>query len=308
VKKLDALFSVGYTAQMEAELDKVEEQGEPMNQMLSEFYVRFLEAIGAADDPPPDRSKFDFVFSLLDQVREWKPAKKVGKRVYDDQAFVASVKEQAAEGKRALSARQLEFLVKMAVQYADQIPDCEAKLKEAGLGAGASLLQKADPRLTAFCFETMDRIGGMLANPFLKSLREQYDHGRALSLKQFAILAKSVGESADMLDDCEAIRAKLLEFVPGGFAERTADPELPGLFKLLESVTEWRPAAKKGKKVYDDKEFVKSLSDQFVRRHSLSPRQTAALKRVLNVYKDKIPGYVEKAAALGVGTGNGAKA
>jgi len=307
VKKLDALFSVGYTAKMEAELDKVEEQGEPMNQMLSKFYVRFLEAIGGADDPPPDHAKFDFVFSLLDQVKEWKPAKKVGKRVYDDQAFVASVKEQAA-GKRPLSARQLEFLVKMAVQYADQIPGCEEKLKEAGLGAGASLVQKADPQLVAFCFETMDQIGGMLTNPFLKSLREQYDHGRGLSLKQFAILAKSVGENADRLEDCEAVRAKLAEFVPGGFAEKTVDPTLPGVFKLLDSVTEWRPAAKKGKKVYDDKEFVQSLSDQYMRRHSLSPRQAAALKRVLNVYKDKIPGYAEKAAKLGIETANGTKA
>ena len=306
VKKLDALFSVGYTAQMESELDKVEEKGEPMNQMLSEFYVRFLAAIGNADDPPPDRAKFDFVFSLLDQVTVWKPAKKVGKRIYDDKAFVESVKEQAAEGKRALSARQLEFLIKMAVQYADQIPGCEDKLKEAGLGAGASLVQKADPSLVQYCFETMDRIGGMMANPFLKSLREQVDRGRGLSLKQFSILAKAVGENAEALEDGEAVRAKLAEFVPGGFVEKTVDPTLPGVFQLLKDVTEWRPAAKKGKKIYDDQEFVKSLSTQFERRHSLSPRQAAALKRVLRVYKDKIPDYEKRAAAFGLDAENGA--
>ena len=306
VKKLDALFSVGYTAQMEAELDKVESEGEPMNQMLSEFYVRFLAAIGNADDPPPDRAKFDFVFSLLEQVKTWKPAKKVGKRIYDDKAFFESVKGQAVEGKRALSARQLEFLVKMAVQYADQIPDCEAKLKESGLGAGATLVQKADPALVQYCFETMDRIGGMLANPFLKSLHDQVERGRGLSLKQFAILARAVGENAETLDDCEAVRAKLAEFVPGGFAEKAADPALPGIFKLLEQVKEWRPAAKKGKKVYDDQEFVKSLSDQFARRHSLSPRQTAALKRVLKVYKGQIKDYASQAAQLGLETDDGA--
>ena len=306
VKKLDALFSVGYTAQMEAELDKVESEGEPMNQMLSEFYVRFLAAIGNADDPPPDRAKFDFVFSLLEQVKTWKPAKKVGKRIYDDKAFFESVKGQAVEGKRALSARQLEFLVKMAVQYADQISDCETKLKEAGLGAGATLVQKADPALVQYCFETMDRIGGMLANPFLKSLHDQVERGRGLSLKQFAILARAVGENAETLDDCEAVRAKLAEFVPGGFAEKAADPALPGIFKLLEQVKEWRPAAKKGKKVYDDQEFVKSLSDQFARRHSLSPRQTAALKRVLKVYKGQIKDYASQAAQLGLETDDGA--
>ena len=308
VKKLDSLFSVGYTARMEAELDKVEEKGEPMNQMLSEFYAKFLVAIGGADDPPPDRAKFDFVFSLLGQVKTWKPAKKVGKRVYDDQAFVASVREQAEEGKRALSARQLEFLVKMAVQYADQIPGCEEQLKEAGLGAGATLAQKADVQLVKFCFDTMDRIGGMDANPFLKSLREQFENGRALSQKQFAVLARAIGENAEALDDCESVRAKLAEFVPGGFAPRTVDPTIPDLLKMLESVKEWRPAAKKGKKVYDDSEFVRSLTDQFARRHSLSPRQVAALKRVLVVYKAQIPDFEARVAALGLNVDHASKA
>lgn len=307
VKKLDSLFSVGYTARMEAELDKVEEHGEPMNQMLSEFYVKFLAAIGGADDPPPDRSKFDLVFSLLAQVKDWKPAKKVGKRIYDDKAFVASVREQADEGKRALSARQLEFLVKMAVQYIDQIPDGEETLKEAGLWAGVAIVPKADPELVKYCFETMDRIGGMTKNPFLKSLREQFDHGRALSMKQFSILAKAIGENAEALPDCEDVRAKLAEFVPGGFGGGESDPAIPGILKMLQSVTEWRPAAKKGKRVYDDQDFVRSLSDQFARRHSLSPRQFSALKRVLSVYRDKIPDYATKAAELGLETGDGSK-
>lgn len=300
VKKLDALFSVGYTARMEAELDKVESGDEKMDEMLSGFYARFLEAIQAANDPPPDRVKFDIVFALLDQVKDWKPAKKVGRRIYDDQAFVKSVRDQADEGKRPLSSRQLEFLVKMAVQYADQIPGCEEKLRESGLGAGAVISQKADVGLVTYCFETMDRIGGMLANPFLKSLREQFDHGRGLSQKQFAILARAVGENAEALEDGEAVRAKLAEFVPGGFVPRTVDPAVPGILKLLETVTEWRAPAKKGKKTYDDRVFVSSLADQFARRHSLSPRQVAALKRVLAVYRDKIPDYAAKAAELGL--------
>ena len=308
VKKLDALFSVGYTAQMEAELDKVEEHGEPMNQMLSEFYVKFMKDIEELKDPPPDRSKFNLVFSLLEQVHAWKPAKKVGKRVYDDRKFYESCREQFDTGTKPMSARQLEFLVKMSVQYADQIPGCEDRLKESGLGAGASLVQKADPELVKFCFEIMDRIGGMLVNPFLKSLHEQYDHGKGLSLKQFSILAKAVGENAESLEDCEEIRGRLADFVPGGFGAKSSDPAIPGLLAIMELVTEWRPAAKKGKKIYDDKEFVKSLADQYSRRHSLSPRQVAALKRVLNVYKDKIPNYAEKAAELGLETGDGAKA
>lgn len=308
VKKLDSLFNVGYTAQMESELDKVAEKGEPMNQMLSEFYARFLKEVGACAEPPPDRSKFEFVFGLLDQVRTWKPAKKVGKRIYDDKAFFESVKEQAAGGQRPLSGRQLEFLVKMAVQYADQIPQCESQLKEAGLGAGASLVQKADPELVKFCFETMDRIGGMLENPFLKSLYEQFEKGRGLSPKQFGILARAVGENAGALEDCEQVRAKLAEFVPGGFAPKAEDPSIPSLLKLFDDVTEWRPAAKKGKKVYDDHEFVRSLADQYSRRHSLSSRQIAALKRVATIYKSQIPDCENRIAALTKAAENEAQA
>jgi DNA topoisomerase-1 len=300
VKKMDALFNVGYTAEMEAELDKVEEKGEPMNDMLSAFYAKFLKEIRESAEPPPDRSKFDLVFALLDQVTQWKPAKKVGKRVYDDKAFVESVKEQARQQARPLSARQLEFLVKMAVMYADQIPDVEIKLKNAGLGAGSQVAQRADDELVKFCFQTMDRIGGMMKNPFLKSLREQVDRGKGLSQKQFVILARAVGENAGAIEDGDAVRAKLSEYVPGGFDSAPVDPTIPGLLKLMEGVVEWREKVKKGRKVYDDKGFVKSLADQFARKHSLSVRQVMALKRVAVAYRDKIPDYESKAEALGL--------
>ena len=308
VKKLGDLFSVGYTSRMEAELDKVAEQGEPMNQMLSEFYATFMSELGNCAEPPPDPAKFDLLFELLSGVREWKPSKKVGKRIYDDKAFVDSVRVQAAEGKRPLSARQLDFLVRMVILYADQIPDAAAKLREAGLGAGAMLVKRADPELVRYCFEAMDRIGGMDSNPFLKSLREQVDHGKGLSMKQFAILAKSVGDNAGMLEDCEELRAKLVEFVPGGFGQVESDPAVPGLLDLLKSVKEWRQPAKRGKKVYDDKTFVESLSDQFARRHSLSTRQTLALRRVVMTYREQIPEFEARAEELGLQAKDGAAA
>ncbi len=301
VKKLDPLFNVGYTAQMESELDKVEEGGEKMDDMLSEFYSKFRKSLAEAQDPPPDRAKFEVVFSLLEQVKNWKPAKKVGKRIYDDKAFVESVKDQMEAGERPLSARQLEFLVRMVSMYADQIPNAEQTLKESGIGAGAVVpTPKADDGLVKYCFDVMDRIGGMTRNPFLKSLREQYDRGRPLSQKQFAILARSVGENATALEDCADVREKLSEFVSGGFSTREADPVIPSILKMLDGVKNWREVAKRGHKVYDDQVFVKSLADQFARRRSLSPRQAAALRRVAAMYADQIPDYAEKAEALGL--------
>ncbi len=299
-KKLDSLFNVGYTAEMEAELDKVEEQGVSKDAMLSVFYSKFLKEIEACSEPAPDMSKFEFVFSLLESVTEWKEPKKVGRRVYDDKAFVESVRKQAEEGK-PLSVRQLEFLVRMAMMYASQIPSVEERLKEAGLfAAKQSQSEKADPEMVKYCFDIMDKIGGMLKNPFLKSLRDQYDRSRGLSPKQFAVLSRAVGENASQLEDCAEIRAKLAPYVPGGFSSAESNPVAQGLLDLVATVTEWRPKIKKGSRVYDDKSFVESLAEQFERRHTLSTRQLMALKRVVVAYKDKIPGFAEKAPELGI--------
>lgn len=300
-KKLDSLFNVGYTAEMEAELDKVEEKGEPMDAMLSDFYSKFLKEIAACAEPAPDRALFDEVFKLLGRVKAWKEPKTVGKRVYDDKAFVESVREQAEKGERPLSARQLEFLVRMALAYSDQIPGVEKKLKELGLAGNAVIRgEKADPNMVKYCFELMDRIGGMTKNPFLKSLREQVEHGRGLSPKQLSILARAVGENAGSLPDCEEVREKLSAYVTGGFTTMPSDPAVPEILEMMNAVSEWRTPLKKGRKIYDDKAFVESLSTQFARRHSLSPRQTIALKRVAVAYRAQIPNFDSRAEALGL--------
>jgi len=301
VKKLDALFNVGYTAKMEAELDQIEEKGVAMDAMLSDFYAKFLAALEQCKEPAPPRAKFDAVFKLLDQITAWKAPKKVGKRTYDDKAFVESIREQAEKGTRELSARQLECLVRMVLLYADQISNAEKKLKELGLAGNAVVRgEKADPEMVQWTFEVMDRIGGMERNAFLKSLREQVEHGRGLSPKQFSILARAVGDNAGTLPDVEAVRAKLAEFVPGGFSEAVTDPSIPAILEMMSQVKEWRTAAKKGRKVYDDKAFVSSLKDQFARRHSLSPRQIIALKRVVVTYRDQLPDFEARAEELGL--------
>ena len=200
-----------------------------------------------------------------------------------------------------MSARQLEFLVRMAVMYAPQIAECAQRLRDAGLAAGSTAVAKADPELVNYCFSVMDRIKGMDANPFLVSLRDQVERGRGLSMRQFQILARSVGENATALPDCEAVQAKLAEFVEGGFAKKSADPTVPALLELLKSVKTWRPVARKGKKVYDDQQFLQSLSDQFSRRGTLSPRQLMALKRVVLAYRAQIPDFEKKAESLGIG-------
>ena len=126
------------------------------------------------------------------------------------------------------------------------------------------------------------------------------DRGRRLSAKQFSILARSVGENAGALDDAEQVRARLAPYVPGGFEIAPVDPAVPDLLKLLESVTEWKEPVRRGRKVYNDREFVESLRDQYARRSSLSPRQAMALRRVCVTYREQIPSFESVADKLGL--------
>ena len=304
VKNMDSLFNVHYTAEMEAELDKVAEKGEPMDQMLSEFYVKFLGAM-PTPAPAPDRSKFEAVFAMFDEVKKWNEPKTVGKRVYDDKAFVESVKEQAAKGERELSARQLDFLVRLAISYSSQIADADARLAKLGfLGKAAAPVEKADPELVKWAFGVLDRIGGFEKNRFLNSLREQFEGGRGLSPKQFSVLARNVCDNAATLPDAAEIKAKLAEYIPAeeqsASVSASSDPAVPGLLEMMSCVTKWRPVNRKGRKVYDDKAFAESLRDQYERRHSLSPRQVASLRRLVTTYRAHIPDYDRRAVELGL--------
>ena len=301
VKKLAPLFNVGYTAEMESELDKVEEGIVRGDGMLSDFYRKFTAWMDAAKEPPPPSGKFDQLFGLLDQVKEWKPAVKNGNRVYDDFGFVESVRRQLAENTLAVTDRQLQALVKLAIAYRDQIPDGEMKLIDYGYGPDLDRVKNSpSEELVKWCFQTIDRIGGLTKNPFLNSLREQVDRGRLLSTKQFQILARSVGENAGALEDADQVRARLAPYVPGGFEIAPVDPAVPELLKLLESVTEWKEPVRRGRRTYNDQEFVSSLRDQYARRSSLSPRQVLALRRVCVNYKSQIPTFEDVADRLGL--------
>ena len=299
VKNMDSFFNVGYTAEMEAELDQVEERAVSMDEMLSGFYRKFLASM-PRPEPPPPIEKFKLVFELLDKVSEWKPAKKIGKKIYDDKAFFESCRKQLEKGDRTMSRRQLEFLVRMAMMYSSQIPDCETRLKEANLSMSHTEGERADPELVGYCFNVIDRIGGMLKNPFIKSLHDQWERGKSLSPKQFSILVRTVAENSHQLDDADQIRERLGEFAGIGQSPEQADPAVGGILKMLESITEWRAPTKRGKHVYDDHEFVKSIGEQFERRRSLSPRQISALKRVAVAYRSKIPDFKAKAQELGL--------
>ncbi len=296
VKKLDNLFNVGYTAEMEAELDKVEEKGLGMDDMLSSFYGTFLKELASCSEPMPDKSKFETAFALLESVREWKEPVKAGKRVYDDRAFVESVRKQFYAGK-SLSVRQLDSLVRMVGAYRGQIPDAGEKLKAAGMELPAARENKTvDTELASFCVSVAKRIPSLSSNAFVKSIIGQFDRGRQLSERQLAVLARTVSENGSGLPDYGEISARLAPLLPdGATAQRPADPSLAALLvSMAGEISKWREPVKRGKRTYDDAAFVKSVADQFASRHNLSERQVSALKRVVSAYKDQISNYSER--------------
>ena len=301
VSRLPALFDVGYTAQMEGELDKVEEGAETGGKMLSAFYAKFQDWLAAAKDPPPDPERFRALFALFDEVKDWREPKTRGKRVYDDRAFVESVREQMEKEPQKLSERQLRVLATMAVSYRAQIADADARLAALGWGDLVDRVREAPPEeLVRDCFAALERQGQMEGNRFLASLLKQANQGRTLSEKQFAILARTVCECGGDDEPLKALKERLSQYAPKGADASPADPSLPELLAMAEEITSWREPVKRGKRTFDDKEFADSLAGQFARRKTLTPRQVAALKKMLISYREQIRDFASRAERLGL--------
>ena len=301
VMRLPSLFDVGYTAQMEGELDKVEEGGVTGEKMLSGFYAKFQEWLAAAKEPPPDPERFKEIFAVLDDVKEWREPKTEGKRTYDDHAFVESVREQMEKEPEKLSERQLKVLASMAVSYRNQIPDAEDRLVKIGWGELVEKAKSAPPEeLVQDCFRMLEAAGLIEGNKFLESLHKQVKQGRILSEKQFAVLARNVCENAGEDELSQSLKSRLAAFAPADAEKPVADPTLPELIAMLGEIKTWREPVKRGKRTFDDKEFADSLSTQYARRKSLTPRQVAAMKKLILSYREQIQDYATRAEKLGL--------
>ena len=300
VGKMPDLFNVGFTAEMEESLDKVEEGGVEWQAMLGDFYGKFHGWLERAREPPADRAKVDAVLALLDEVKEWAAPTKRGKRTYSDGRFIASIREQLAEGERPVSERQLAALANIAVRYRAQIADAERKLGELGFGDLVAKdrempgLGEAKKR-----FDVLSKVELTESQAkFVDSLRKQCDSGRKLSPRQLAIIDRILCECRASIPDFDSVKTKLGLQMTAEMAE--TDKESAVLVQMLSRVTEWKPAVTKGKRTFDDAEFFKSVSGQFARKHALSDRQRFALKRLCGRYRAQIPDYEKFAAQLGL--------
>ncbi|MDD3544710.1 MAG: type I DNA topoisomerase [Kiritimatiellae bacterium] len=298
VGKLPQLFDVGFTATMEEGLDRIEEGQVEWAKMMEDFYGRFQEWMEKCKAPPADAGKVSAVLTMLEQVREWGPEVKRGRRTYSDEKFVASVRDQI--GDKDVTEKQLAALVKIAIRYRSQIKDADAALD--GLGFSEALEQDRAAPSNEEAERRFEVLAGMnlseTQEPFVASLRQQADSGRKLSERQLAALDRIIVQNAPQIENFDEVKNAL--GLSADAPEMAPDHESPELLALLQNVGQWQEPVKRGKRVFDDQAFFKSLKDQFDGKRALSPRQRYALRRLVFRYKAQIPDFDKHAERLGL--------
>jgi DNA topoisomerase-1 len=310
VHHLPELFDIQFTARMEETLDQIEEGKVTWVSMLGDFYGSFQNWVEKAKGPPADMGQVNGLLEMLAGVREWAPATKRGKRTYSDEAFVQSVREQIAEGEKPITERQLEALLKLAGRYKEQIADFDGWAAKLNLQSQlAEQARAAEPPDEAM----KEKIQALAAVPFdpprevrkrvyddrifYGSLRDQVESGRRLTDNQSHHLDRLLQKYAGHVSDYDARAAR---WGLNTEAVAAADPATGPLVELARSIKDWKAPVQRGKRVWDDREFVDSLSRQFEGKKSLSPRQVMALKKLLRRYAEQVPDYAARATELGL--------
>lgn len=303
VSKMERLFDVGFTAKMEGALDKVEAGETGWTQMLSDFYAKFVTWVDQAKEPPADLEKVSAVLKMLEQVKEWGSPMKRGRRVYSDEKFVTSIREQLAAGEKPVSGRQLDAIGKIAVRYRSQIPGADDELVRLGFGEELEKDRAAPSGEDAMRrFAVLKNVPLTESqNAFIESLKMQVGNCRRLSERQLAAVDRIIVQHAAMIEDYERVRGELGLAAAGEVSDLPPDSESPLLLEMLGQVKEWQPAVARGKMVFDDRAFFVSLSAQHAQKKFLSPRQRYAMKRMVFRYRGQIADFDRYVERLGLG-------
>ncbi|MDD5698782.1 MAG: type I DNA topoisomerase [Victivallaceae bacterium] len=315
---LPSLFEVDFTSRMETRLDEIESGRLVWTEMLAGFYKNFAAWLKAAKGfGAPGHEKTAAVLDQLATVKNWEAPVKIGRRIYDDRRFFNSVQTKYAET-GMLSAKQWEVLLRFCAKYAEQLPGFAAVAAQYGFaGSWHAALEKQrelaakraeapaehdrvkDKTLLAYFdriqWEKPVKRGNRVYDDekFITSFANQVDGGRTLSEKQLAVLGRLAVKYQTQIPDFPALCA-LLGIDPESSPEQEngllsgQNPEAVELLAALEKVADWAKPVKKGRRVYDDREFIASLRSQAARGRILSPRQVSALKRTAQKYLDQI--------------------
>ncbi|MBQ7667630.1 MAG: hypothetical protein IJS46_06515, partial [Kiritimatiellae bacterium] len=330
VSRFPELLDVAFTAKMESMLDEVEDPEKALDwqDMLADFNARLQGWLKAARGPAADPECLRAVLAEFLKVSKWAEPRRVGKRTYDDKAFVQDIANdfcgiartkasarragepyafnpEAGGGGAEITGRQLDALLGILAGYRDQIPGLEAFFYSIGRkdafkkAAGACGAPAADPRIAGI-FAFIEKAGvPARATAFFASLKAQFEAGRSLSPRQVEVLENMFREAGASQpgwspETCERM----------GVAWKDAEEENPelaaDLVAALGRVGKWAEPVKRGARTFDDRAFYVSLASQFGTRGHLSAKQTAALSKMFLRYFDQVPDAAAIAAKHGI--------
>lgn len=308
IERLPTLFEVDFTARMEEELDDIEEGKIHWTEMMRQFYDQLDKWIEEAKSMKIDSDELQTLLDLSAEIADFNPPVKRGKKTYCDKTFVQEMKE-CLSSSQEVTERQVNHLRRIVARYSEQIGsltpekvselDIEELIKsehEAKQPADESTYLKL-AMLEDVEFEPPRKVGKKTFNDsdFASSLREQVESGRRLSDNQVKYLDRLVKKYAAQINnfDQRAEEAGLINDIE-------EDNESGPLIELLQHVETFNEPTKRGNRTWDDKQFADSLKKQYEARKSLTPRQRAALKKMLGRYHEQIPAYAERKAELGL--------
>jgi DNA topoisomerase-1 len=187
-------------------IDSLDEaKAEELN--LSELILRE----GEANRPPRDETMKKF--ELMESI-DFEPARKVGKKTYDDKEFLGSLKEQV-DGNRRLSENQLKYLDRLVVKYASQIPDFETIAPELGINTEVEEDHESGPLLellehvTTFNEPTTRGKKTWDDSEFAESLQNQFKARKSLTPRQRNALKTMLGRYHEQIPTYEEKRESL---------------------------------------------------------------------------------------------------
>lgn len=205
--------------------EKFDEDGKitaRQQQMIFRMACKYMEQIPEAsarelklEKPEAPRTETGKKIALLEAV-EFDEPRKVGRRTYDDEKFVTSLKQQVQGGKR-LSERQVGALDTLVVKYAKQIPNFESLRQELGLqskeedASAGEIAQLMELSKSIQTWNPPVKRGKREFNDqdFYKSLATQFEGKGTLSPRQLAAFKKMIGRYADQIPSYESVREAL---------------------------------------------------------------------------------------------------
>ena len=320
VESLPALFQVGFTADMEDQLDIIGQGEVQWTEMIRSFYDKFSgwlkDAKGAG---APENRKADSLIAQIHKIRNWEiPERTAGKKAFDDRKFFASIETKYSKD-GLISGRQWEALLTLALKYeqdlpelrsiaeengfADDLADADAKRKKAEAGRKETIIKRMEAAAAAPSQDGLPQIFAAMNNlkwaepekrrgrlyddsKFFESLKKQCDAGKNLSEKQIAALGKMIEKYQDQLPEAASYIATINTKLPAvddpAAGEKAA--AAAELIAQFDKVTKWAEPVRKGRRVYDDHEFVKSIANHLKAGKVLSDKQLEALRKMAAKY------------------------